>query len=113
MNEYNFVNTIDQPTYYSVIGNPTLLDHTWTNLGRKYLSYVFSTPISDHLPTLTIIEDEIEKKKLSIIFRDYSINNKNKFLINILMKKINMSKKMQLIIIVMETWKNFVIGCNI
>ena len=88
MNQLNFNNTINIPTYYSYLGRPSLLDQTWTNLNIKFKSFVIQNPIADHLPTLTIFDiPKIDPIKKKIRFRNYSQNNINHLLQNISLEK--------------------------
>ena len=88
MFENDFLNTIDLPTRYSYAGNPSIIDHTWTNLNLNYTAYVFGCPIADHMPTLTIFEVKTKNIKTNITFRDFSFDNKNIFLNNIASEKL-------------------------
>ena len=71
----NFENAITYPTFYSYLGNASLLDHTWYNGSTKYKSFVFDAPIADHCPTLCVfMTDDILPDQV-ITFRDFSDKN--------------------------------------
>ena len=79
----NFSQLIDHPTYISYSGNPSILDHVWSNLNFSSISYVFQSPISDHIPTITSYEIPMKLPKQTQRFRDFSVKRLNHFEITI------------------------------
>ena len=75
----NFSQLIQYPTYFSHQMNPSILDHVWSNLNVSSSSYVFSVPISDHIPSITSFSIPAKKPKEIQVFRDFSIHKKNIF----------------------------------
>ena len=75
----NFENTITEPTFFSYMGNASMIDHTWSNSDLGYESFVFDSPIADHCPTLTVFLTENICPKTTFRFRDFSEKNIIKF----------------------------------
>ena len=67
------------PTYISYSGNPSILDHIWTNLDHLSECFVFKSPISDHIPVITSFNIETKFPNVHLRYRDFSFKNKTKF----------------------------------
>ena len=79
------------PTYYSYMSNPSILDHIWTNIELESNSFVFQSPISDHIPVITMLNLEAKFPDVELSFRDFSLKNKLKFLSEIDIKLANLN----------------------
>jgi hypothetical protein len=82
----NFCKCIDKPTRFCerrAILNSSL-DNFWHNTKDCTSSFIISPPISDHMGIVLILDKVVENsKKVTISFRDFSINNKNLFMENL------------------------------
>ena len=93
----SFSQLINFPTFLSYLQNPSTIDHVWSNLKVPTLSYVFKTPVSDHIPSLCIF-DTTCRQKVMVRFRNFSndeiakFNKHIKYEIRILSDKINCAK---------------------
>ncbi len=79
----NFIPHISRPTRFpdsADLGQPSLVDHIFTNFNGNFNSGIIHFPISDHLPIFLNIKISTETKKLhQIQFRDLTQINKTKF----------------------------------
>lgn len=79
----NFFPHISRPTRFpdsSALGQPSLLDHIWTNFLPRSLSGIIHFSISDHLPIFININTEaFPNTKHKITYRVINANNNNKF----------------------------------
>ena len=85
----NYTQLIEHPTYFSHQLNPSILDHVWSNINISSKSYVFSSAISDHIPSITIFDIPAKLPKILQVFRDFSLKNKQRLekgIINDMMK---------------------------
>ena len=67
------------PTYYYHMLNPSILDHVWSNLNFTSNSYVFKTPIADHIPSITFFNICTKMPNQILIFRDFSYQKMTSF----------------------------------
>ena len=63
-------------------GSPSLLDHIWSSLNIGSKTFIFDTPLADHLPALTVFDTDLKHPIISSHFRDFSFANKTKFEMN-------------------------------
>ena len=83
MQALNFFPHISRPTRFPdspALGQPSLLDHIWTNFLPRSLSGIIHFCISDHLPVFINIHNETSPNiKHKITYRVINANNKNIF----------------------------------
>ena len=79
----NFYPHISRPTRFPDninLGQPSLLDHIFTNFNNNFTAGIIHIPVSDHLPVfLNIPNITIPNKLHKIEFRNLSHSNKEKF----------------------------------
>ena len=87
----NFFPLISRPTRFPDslnLGEPSLLDHIFTNINSNYISGIIHYPVSDHLPIFLNFPTSIKSHKLhKIEFR--SITKVNKELFSMKLSAIN------------------------
>ena len=71
----NFECLVKYPTFYSYLSNPSLIDHIWSNLDIRSHSFVFDSPVADHLPCISIFDTDVIDREFKISFRDFSAKN--------------------------------------
>ena len=83
MQSLNYFPHIARPTRFPDspdLGQPSLLDHIWTNFTPLSLSGIFHYCMTDHLPIfLNIIQQSAPNTKHKITFRNFNMNNHNLF----------------------------------
>jgi hypothetical protein len=86
MHSYGHCNYINLPTYFSPIHGQmtTILDHYWHNLLKSCKSYIVSPPLADHLSCCLMFDDAINDNMQTSKFRDFSMNNRNQFEVNLM-----------------------------
>ena len=106
----NFTQLITYPTFHSHLNNPSILDHTWTNMNVKTCSFVFKSPLSDHNPTITFFDIHSGKDKVKLWFRDFSQKQVKKFLNSInhlfpkLVEKISNENSLERKFVIITEW---------
>ena len=77
MNENNFVSAIDKITPLNKVNplNSSLIDHFWCRLPFSYSSQVIETNMSDHFTISLVTTINQSTDKVTIKFRDFSLNN--------------------------------------
>lgn len=86
MLEYNYVKTIDLATRFCPVNlmYTSSLDNLWYNFTAKDVrSMILTPPLSDHSPVLTLFDCKVKSKTKKLLFRDFSLINKERFLVNI------------------------------
>ena len=85
MHTFGYSQYISRASYFSpIVMKPTsLLDHIWHNLNLQLSSYVIFPPFSDHMAVCIVFDKKIIRNNVMIKFRNFSIENKSKFLINL------------------------------
>ena len=88
----NFLNMMQSQNYFPLIsratrfpelnqrGRPSLIDNIFTNFLPRAISGILKNKISDHLPVfVNAAHSDVEKIKIKIKFRDFCLNNKQRF----------------------------------
>ena len=79
MSSFNFVPIINLPTRVTE-RTATLIDHIWVNFARPVSSFVFDESVTDHRPIAVVLNDVPLPEPASLFFRDFSLQNKDKFI---------------------------------
>ena len=85
MSGFDLRSSVDKPTFTSNESRkPTsCLDNFWHNFSRSTDSFVIYPPFSDHMAILLCIHFTIPKFFRPIVFRNFSVENKDKFILNL------------------------------
>ena len=78
--EFNFKFLINKFTRIVDHNEPSTIDHVWSNVDTQHQGFIVGAPISDHLPSVTLLEVKQAKDFRIEKFRDFSKRNIARFL---------------------------------
>ena len=72
LNGKQFRQLVKYPTFFSYNASPSILDHVWTNTNFTSHCFVFTTPVADHVPSVTFLKVSAKLPNVRLRFRDFS-----------------------------------------